>query len=96
MECNTYRGYGSAYDKKTFDWGIDLSKDIKMITLSLECRDILNNTVAMEHSATAEYIMNTISRNLGRRILVGITYNFGKANTKIENKAENFVRHSAM
>ncbi|MBO7306365.1 MAG: hypothetical protein J6U47_06525, partial [Bacteroidales bacterium] len=49
---------------------------------------ILNQTTNFRHTTTANYVEDSYKKIIGRRILVGITFNFGKMNTA-KNSAAN-------
>lgn len=88
-----YFGYGYSYNRSIWDWEIDISKDIGMFSISLSAYDILNQSRSIIYDATALYRQSSMTNNLGRSIILGIAYNFGKSNTTAERKANVFNRN---
>jgi len=92
LDCISYKGYGESYDRTIWDWSIEISKDIKMLNFSLCASDIFNSSVTMIHRATLESVSNTIAGRLGRKIILGVSWNFGKVNSSAEKIANKFIR----
>jgi hypothetical protein len=69
-------------------WNFEAHKSIKSVTSSIKFNDILNQTTNFRHTTTANYVEDSYKKIIGRRILVGITFNFGKMNTA-KNSAAN-------
>ena len=88
LNYNFYRGYAQGYGKPSLLWNFEAHKSIKSVTLSIRFNDILNQTTNFRHTTTANYVEDSYKKIIGRRILVGITFNFGKMNTA-KNSAAN-------
>ena len=88
LNYSFYRGYAQGYGKPSLLWNFEAHKSIKSVTLSIKFNDILNQTTNFRHTTTANYVEDSYKKIIGRRILVGITFNFGKMNTA-KNSAAN-------
>ena len=88
LNYSFYRGYAQGYGKPSLLWNFEAHKSIKSVTLSIRFNDILNQTTNFRHTTTANYVEDSYKKIIGRRILVGITFNFGKMNTA-KNSAAN-------
>lgn len=91
LAARMYDGYGQGFDKWVWDWEVSMSKDVGRFTLSLKCKDILNQTVSLSHYANAEYYTNSIASMIGRSITLGLTFNFGKNNEAAQAGANRFI-----
>lgn len=87
-----YRGYGKGTDRTAWNWNLSASKDLGMMTLSLKCNDLLNKRILPSRSVGEEYCTTTLSRTLRRTILLGVTLNFGKSDSKRLSAANSFTR----
>ena len=83
-----YNGYSNGYGEPEFIWNITLSKSIKAFTLSLTASDILNQEKSMYRTVTSGYSQESYRNILGRYIVIGLKYNFGKMNAKNSQKAQ--------
>lgn len=79
LNYNIRRGFGEGYNYNYFLWEAKVGKSIKAFTISLEARDILNQTRYLAHNVYDNYIEDTYTNVLGRRILLSVTWNFGKS-----------------
>ncbi len=68
-----------------------LSKSIKAVTLSIKAVDLLNQTRRISRSANADYVEETWRNAIGRYIVFGISFNFGKMNAKQNNAVRNAI-----
>lgn len=93
-EYKIYRGYGDNYDRELYDWSVAVGKRFKMVSIALTVNDLLNQSVNFTHSASAEYYQTVLSRSLGRRITLTLSYNFGKGSNKQKRAADRFARDS--
>ena len=91
LEYNLYDGYMEGYGKPSLLWNMEMHKNIKSITLSLYLRDILNQANGFIHTATANYIEDGYRNIIGRRIMAGITINFGKMNSAKSRSARTAI-----
>lgn len=80
FDFNGYSGFSSGYNRPDWLLNLRIAKDIKSFTVSLSAYDILGNSRSFSHISSAEYVEDTYRNNLGRCILVGISFNFGKWN----------------
>lgn len=84
-----YRGYTYGYVEPNLIWNARISKSIKSLTFTLSCADILNQSKSLRRNASAEYIEDVYSNVMGRFILLGISFNFGKMNARNSNAVQN-------
>lgn len=91
-----YDGYSSGYGKPCFLWNLELNKSIKAITFSLKIKDILNQTTASSRVTSANYIQDAYRSIIGRRFMIGITFNFGKMNAAKNNVAAKNILNMIM
>lgn len=85
---NFYRGYSAGYGDPEFIWNVGISKQIKAVTLSLRVNDILNQRKSLNRTATEAYVQDVYHNVIGRYILFGVTFNFGKMNAKNNARAQ--------
>ena len=78
LDFNWYRGFSSGYNKPDWLLNMRIAKTIKLFTISLSAYDILDNSRSFSHIASAEYVEDTYRNSLGRCILLGVSFNFGK------------------
>ena len=83
-----YRGYAAGYGQPEWRWNAEISKNIGAFNLSLKVHDILNQTRNLTHTVTANYEEDSYRLVMGRYILFGIKWNFGKMNASHSRKAQ--------
>ena len=83
-----YNGYPEGYGLPEWRWNAEVSKNIGAFNLSLKVHDILNQTRNLTHTVNANYEENSYRLILGRYILVGVKWNFGKMNASHSMKAQ--------
>jgi len=83
-----YRGYAKGYGAPEWQWNGEISKNIKAFTLSIKINDILNQTRNLTHTVTANYEEDTYRLVMGRYILFGVKWNFGKMNAAHSQRAQ--------
>ena len=83
-----FSGYAKGYGKPEWQWNAEISKNIGAFNLSVRVRDILNQTRSLRHTVTANYEQDTYSLVMGRFILFGVKWNFGKMNAANSRRAE--------
>ena len=83
-----YRGYSEGYGQPEWQWNAEINKNIGAFNLSLKCHDILNQTRNLTHTITANYEEDTYRLIMGRYILFGIKWNFGKMNAAHSQRAQ--------
>ena len=84
-----YKGYSAGFGTPYFMWDGGLSKQLGSIMLSLRVSDILNQEKALNRVASSDYVQDTYHNTLGRYILLGVTFNFGKMGAAQNAKAQN-------
>ena len=84
-----YNGYASGYGQPEWQWNGEISKNIKAFNLSVKIHDILDQTRNLTHTVTANYEEDTYSLVMGRYILFGVKWNFGKMNAANSQRAQN-------
>lgn len=88
ISYNWYNGYPVGYGAPEWQWNGEISKNIKAFTLSLKINDILDQTRNLTHTVTANYEEDTYSLVMGRYILFGLKWNFGKMNAAHSQRAQ--------
>ena len=83
-----YIGYPTGYGAPEWQWNGEISKNVKAFTLSLKIHDILDQTRTLTHTVTANYEEDTYQLVMGRYILFGLKWNFGKMNAAHSQKAQ--------
>ena len=84
-----YIGYPTGYGAPEWQWNGEISKNVKAFTLSLKVHDILDQTRNLTHTVTANYEEDTYTLVMGRYILFGLKWNFGKMNAAHNQRAQN-------
>ena len=90
-----YRGYAEGYGQPEWQWNAELSKNIGAFNLSVKVHDILNQTRNLTHSVTANYAEDSYQLVLGRYILFGVKWNFGKMNAAHSSRAQQAAMNMA-
>ena len=83
-----YRGYAAGYGQSEWQWNAEISKNIGAFNLSLKVHDILNQTRSLTHTVTANYEEDSYRLIMGRYILLGVKWNFGKMNAAHSQRAQ--------
>ena len=83
-----YTGYKEGFNQPEWQWNAEVSKNIGAFTLSLKAHDILNQTRGRNHTVTANYEEDSYRLVLGRYILFGVKWNFGKMNAAHSQRAQ--------
>ena len=86
--------FSSGYNRPDWLLNLRLAKSIGSFTISLTAHDILGTSKSFSHMASAEYVEDTYRNNLGRCILVGLSYNFGTLNFRKQSRMEMLERRS--
>ena len=90
-----YNGYAAGYGQPEWDWNIEINKNIGAFNLSVKCRDVLNQTTNLTHTVTANYKEDTYRLIMGRFVIFGVKWNFGKMNAahsqRAQQAAENMI-----
>ena len=83
-----YKGYSEGYGQPEWQWNADISKNIGAFNLSIMVHDILNQTRNLTHTVTANYEEDSYRLVMGRYILFGVKWNFGKMNAAHSARAQ--------
>lgn len=84
-----YNGYSQGYGQPEWRWNAEIAKNIGAFTLSVKAHDILNQTRNLTHTVTANYEEDSYRLIMGRYILFGVKWNFGKMNASHSSRAQN-------
>ena len=84
-----YQGFAEGYGDPEWRWNIEISKNVKAYTFSLHIHDILDQTRNLNHTVTANYEQDSYTLVMGRYILFGVKWNFGKMNAVNSQRAQN-------
>ena len=82
-----YRGYAEGYGQPEWQWNAEVSKNIGAFNLSVKVHDILNQTRNLTHTVTANYEEDSYRLIMGRYVLFGVKWNFGKMNASQSSRA---------
>ena len=83
-----YKGYSAGYGQPEWQWNAEVSKNIGAFNLSIKVQDILNQTRNLTHTVTANYEEDSYRLIMGRYILIGVKWNFGKMNAAHSQRAQ--------
>lgn len=83
-----YKGYAAGFGQPEWQWNAEISKNIGAFNLSIKVHDILNQTRNLTHTVTANYEEDTYRLIMGRYVLFGIKWNFGKMNAAHSQRAQ--------
>ena len=83
-----YKGYSAGYGLPEWQWNAELTKSIGAFNLSLSVHDILNQTRNLTHTVTANYEEDSYRLVMGRYVLFGVKWNFGKMNAVHSARAQ--------
>ena len=84
-----FKGYASGYGQPYLQWNASISKNVGAFNLSISAHDILNQTHNLRHTAAANYVEDSYQLTMGRYILLGVKWNFGKMNAAHSMRAQN-------
>ena len=88
-----YKGYAEGYGQPEWRWNAEISKNVGAFNLSIKVHDILNQTRNLTHSVTANYVEDSYRLIMGRYILFGVKWNFGKMNAVHSQRARQAARN---
>ena len=83
-----YNGYAEGYGQPEWQWNAEITKSIGAFNLSVTVHDILNQTRNLTHTVTANYEEDTYRLVMGRYVLFGVKWNFGKMNAAHSARAQ--------
>ena len=87
-----YNGYKEGYGRPEWQWNAEISKNIDAFNLSVTFHDILNQKRNLTHIVTANYEEDSYRLIMGRYILFGVKWNFGKMNAAHSARAQQAAR----
>ena len=90
-----FKGYAEGYGSPEWQWNGEISKNIGAFNLSVKVHDILNQTRNLSRTVSANYEEDSYRLVLGRYILFGVKWNFGKMNAAHNQKAQRAVWNMA-
>ena len=96
LNYNFFTGYAEGYGLPEWHWDASLSKHIGAFTLSLTAHDILGQTRNLTHLDSSDYMQDTYRLILGRYILFGVKWNFGKMNALQNGRAQSAAWRMAL
>ncbi len=82
-------GYGEGYDDNYFDFGLRVTKNFKAFSIGLIGSNLLNNERSLRRVISDDFVQDSYSVIVGRKLLLNITYNFGKMNAAKSQSARN-------
>ena len=83
-----YKGYAEGYGQPEWQWNAEISKNIGAFNLSVKVHDILNQTRNLTHTVTDNYVEDSYRLIMGRYVLFGVKWNFGKMNAAHSRRAQ--------
>lgn len=89
------RGYGAGYNDDYVDWSLTVGKNIKSFNISLIAQDILDSARAWRHTVVDNYVQDSYTNVLGRRIVLSFTWNFGKMDASKSGAAQDAMWNMA-
>ena len=88
-----YKGYPEGYGQPEWQWNAEISKNIGAFNLSVKVHDILNQTRNLTHTVTDNYVEDSYRLIMGRYVLFGVKWNFGKMNAAHSRRAQQAARN---
>ena len=89
------RGYGSGYDDDYVRWNFSVGKNIKSFNITLTAQDLLDSARSLRRIVQDDYVQNSYTNVLGRRIILSFTWNFGKMDASKSGAAQNAMWNMA-
>lgn len=89
------RGYGSGYDDDYVRWNLSVGKNIKSFNITLTAQDLLDSAKSLRRTVQDDYVQNSYTNVLGRRIILSVTWNFGKMDASKSGAAQNAMWNMA-
>ena len=83
-----YKGYPEGYGQPEWQWDIEVNKSLGAFNLSITVHDLLNQTRNLTHTVTANYKEDSYRLVMGRYVLFGVKWNFGKMNAAHSQRAQ--------
>ena len=89
------RGYGSGYNDDYVRWNLSVGKNIKSFNIALSAQDLLDSARSLRRTVQDDYVQNSYTNVLGRRIILSFTWNFGKMDASKSAAAQNAMWNMA-
>lgn len=89
------RGYGSGYDDDYVRWNLSVGKNIKSFNITLTAQDMLDSAKSLRRTVQDDYVQNSYTNVLGRRIILSFTWNFGKMDASKSGAAQDAMWNMA-
>ena len=86
-----YNGYAEGYGQPEWQWNADVNKSVGPFVLSVKLCDILNQKRNLTHVVTANYEEDSYRLIMGRYVLFGVKWNFGKMNAVHSERAQSLA-----
>ena len=83
-----HSGYAEGYGQPEWRWNAEISKNIGAFNLSIKAYDILNQARNLTHTVTANYAEDSYRLIMGRYVMFGVKWNFGKMNAAQSRRAQ--------
>ena len=83
-----HNGYSEGYGQPEWQWNAEIDKNIGPFNLSIKCHDILNQTKNLTHTINANFEEDSYRLIMGRYVLFGVKWNFGKMNAAHSQRAQ--------
>ena len=83
-----HNGYAEGYGQPEWLWNAEISKNVGAFNLSIKAHDILNQAHNLTHTVTANYEEDSYRLIMGRYIMFGVKWNFGKMNAVQSQRAQ--------
>ncbi len=88
LNYNFFTGYAEGYGRPEWHWDQSIAKDIGTFTLSIAAHDILGQMRNLSHIDADDYMQDSYRLILGRYVMFGIKWNFGKMNAVQNRRAQ--------
>ena len=88
LSYTRYYGYAAGFGLPEWIWDMEISKNIGPFNLSIQAHDLLDQTRNLSRSAHGNYEETSYRLVMGRYILFGVRWNFGKMNSVHSSRAE--------
>ena len=72
-----------------------LRKNIKSFNITLTAQDLLDSARSLMRTVQDDYVQNSYTNVLGRRIILSFTWNFGKMDASKSGAAQNAMWNMA-
>lgn len=89
------RGYGSGYNDDYVRWNFSVGKNIKSFNITFTAQDLLDSARSLRRDVQDDYVQNSYTNVLGRRIILSFTWNFGKMDASKSSAAQNAMWNMA-